>query len=117
MDNNIQIKNKKIHKISFLQFAAGCIFLITLTGFISVMLATFFKDKAITNPFYLSVIAFFGLSCLFLVINSIFGIKIALKNNNKKLLILFVLSAILILPFVSIYTTFASATLMLEYKQ
>ncbi|BAP39473.1 hypothetical protein [Metamycoplasma canadense] len=100
-----------------LQFIFGILFLIFLVSLISVLLIVYQNKKPLTsNITYIFVIILFIFSCLALIINSYYGIKFAKKQNNKKLEILFLLSTIFIIPFVSLYAIFASATIMLNYN-
>ncbi|PZW01504.1 hypothetical protein [Metamycoplasma auris] len=110
----------KEYKISTLQFWGGIWWLVALVMLISVAIAIYTKNDFLAFPYiisYIVVIVIFGLSSLLIVINSIFGMILAKKHNNKKIFILFLLSAILVIPFVSIFAIFASSISLTSYNK
>lgn len=117
MVENEKAFKDKAKKICRLQFSFGIFFLVLLTGFISILLASYFNKMSdlINKPVYILIMVLFIISILCVIGNSIWGIKFTKEINNKTLKLLFLFSAIFIIPFISIYSIFASATLLLNY--
>ncbi|MBN4089336.1 hypothetical protein [Mycoplasma enhydrae] len=109
----------KMRKICYNQYILGASFLVILSAFIGVLLAIYLPDfeinKSWTSNFSYIFIAILFAGIIFaIILNSAFGFKLAKEMNDKKLSKYFIFSIIFIIPFLSLYSIFASATLLKE---
>ncbi|ENY68558.1 Hypothetical protein, predicted transmembrane protein [Metamycoplasma auris 15026] len=124
MEKNPKQKKTDEYVICRFQFWSGLWFLVSLVMLISVAIALYIKLKSEEGfnfiPYGISYSVVFGIffiSAMLVIINSIKGILLAKKKNDRKMFVRFLLAVILIIPFVSIYAIFASSISLIHYKK
>ncbi|MGX9364160.1 hypothetical protein ACT1UH_03265 [Mycoplasma sp. 332] len=116
-------ENNYVGKLYKMQSWASICFIVFLCAFISILLAIYLNGnennygKWTSNPVYIVITILFIFSIVFVVSSSILGLKYAKKNNNARLHIYFLLSAIFIIPFLSLYCMIVSAIKMYDLHQ